>query len=69
MRPEITCFFDDKTNSASYVVSDPETSQAAIIDSVLDFDPVSGHKSNRFAWARARTIGISQKKRIIELIA
>lgn len=42
MRPEITCFFDDKTNSASYVVSDPETSQAAIIDPVLDFDPVSG---------------------------
>lgn len=42
MRPEITCFFDDKTNSASYVVCDPDSSRAAVIDPVLDFDPVSG---------------------------
>ena len=49
MRPEITCFFDDKTNSASYVVSDPETSRAAIIDSVLDFDPASGRTSTESA--------------------
>lgn len=45
MSPEITCFFDDKTNSASYVVHDPETRQAAIIDPVLDYDPVSGRTS------------------------
>tara|TARA_R110002072_G_scaffold38029_2_gene110371 strand:+ start:565 stop:1428 length:864 start_codon:yes stop_codon:yes gene_type:complete len=45
MRPEIACFFDDKTNSASYVVHDPETKQAAVIDPVLDFDPVSGRTS------------------------
>lgn len=46
MRPEIVCFFDDKTNSASYVVHDPETMQAAIIDPVLDYDPVSGRTTS-----------------------
>jgi glyoxylase-like metal-dependent hydrolase (beta-lactamase superfamily II) len=45
MSPEIVCFFDDKTNSASYVVHDPETMQAAVIDPVLDYDPVSGRSS------------------------
>ena len=42
MRPEVACFFDDRTNSASYVVSDPQTARAAIVDPVLEFDPVSG---------------------------
>lgn len=42
MRPDVTCFFDDRTNSASYVVSDPATKRAAIVDPVLDFDPISG---------------------------
>ncbi len=45
IRPEIVCFFDDKTNSASYVVHDPETKQAAIIDPVLDYDPATGRTS------------------------
>lgn len=45
MSPDVVCFFDDKTNSASYVVSDPDTGHAAIIDPVLDFDPVSGRTS------------------------
>ena len=49
MRPEIGCFFDDKTNSVSYVVHDPETMQAAIIDPVLDYDPISGRTSTESA--------------------
>lgn len=49
MRPEINCFFDEKTNSASYVVSDPDTGHAAVIDPVLDFDPVSGRTSTESA--------------------
>ena len=49
MRPEIVCFFDDKTNSASYVVHDPETMQAAIIDPVLDYDLISGRTSTESA--------------------
>ena len=41
-RPQVTGFFDDATNTISYVVADEETGKAAIIDSVLDFDPASG---------------------------
>ena len=49
MSPFVECFFDDKTNSASYVVSDPETNHAAIIDPVLDFNLVSGRTSTESA--------------------
>lgn len=41
-RPDVRSFFDDGTNSVSYVVSDRATGAAAIIDSVLHFDPASG---------------------------
>ena len=42
MTPDVTGFFDDATNTVSYVVRDPQGRQAAIIDSVLDFDYASG---------------------------
>ena len=42
MRPEIASFFDPATFTVTYVVRDPATREAAIIDSVLDFDPNSG---------------------------
>ena len=42
MRPTIDSFFDEATNTVSHIVADPATGQAAIIDSVLDFDPASG---------------------------
>ncbi len=47
--PEIKAFFDADTYTVSYVVSDPETRRAAIIDSVLDFDSASGRTSTRSA--------------------
>ncbi|MFC4292096.1 MBL fold metallo-hydrolase [Sphingorhabdus arenilitoris] len=40
--PQIESFFDKPTNTVSYVVHDPVTKRAAIIDSVLDYDPASG---------------------------
>ncbi|MEK9645094.1 MAG: MBL fold metallo-hydrolase [Alphaproteobacteria bacterium] len=40
--PDVVCLFDDRTNSATYVVSDPETAKAVVIDPVLDFDPIAG---------------------------
>ncbi|WP_035873063.1 MBL fold metallo-hydrolase [Cucumibacter marinus] len=40
--PQIEAFFDDPTNTISYLVSDPETRQAAVIDPVLDYDHKSG---------------------------
>ena len=35
-RPEVTAFFDEATFTVSYVVHDPATKDAAIVDSVLD---------------------------------
>lgn len=45
LRPSIAGFFDEATYTVSYVVHDPETSEAAIVDSVLDYDPASGRTS------------------------
>ena len=45
-RPSIAGFFDEATNTISYVVHDPKTAEAAIIDSVLDFEAASGRISN-----------------------
>lgn len=42
IRPEIKAFFDPATFTLTYVVHDPETRDAIIIDSVLDYDPSSG---------------------------
>ncbi|MCP2671941.1 MBL fold metallo-hydrolase [Maricaulaceae bacterium EIL42A08] len=41
-KPDVEAFFDEATFTVSYVVSDPSTKKAAIIDSVLDYDPKSG---------------------------
>lgn len=49
LRPSIAGFFDEATNTVSYVVHDPKTGEAAIIDSVLDYEPASGRTSNRSA--------------------
>jgi glyoxylase-like metal-dependent hydrolase (beta-lactamase superfamily II) len=49
MTPKITAFFDQATNTVSYVVKDPSGSSAAIIDSVLDFDYASGRTDTKSA--------------------
>ena len=41
-RPAITAFFDEATHTVSYLVFDPESREAAIIDPVLDYDSASG---------------------------
>jgi glyoxylase-like metal-dependent hydrolase (beta-lactamase superfamily II) len=41
-RPHVQGFFDEATNTASYVAGDPATGICAIVDSVLDYDPASG---------------------------
>lgn len=40
--PEVKAFFDPRTWSVQYVVSDPETRDCVIIDPVLDFNEKSG---------------------------
>ena len=42
MKPEVLSFFDTATHTISYLVSDPATGAAAIIDSVLGYDAASG---------------------------
>ena len=42
IRPFIQAFFDEPTNTVSYLVGDPATRVAAVIDPVLDFDLASG---------------------------
>ncbi len=49
MTPDVHGFFDKATNTISYVVACPESSQCAIIDSVLDFEQSSGRTSYQSA--------------------
>ncbi|MCL4157452.1 UNVERIFIED_CONTAM: hypothetical protein GTU68_050584, partial [Idotea baltica] len=48
-KPSVVSFFDEPTNTASYIVRDPASSACAIIDSVLDFDHASGRTSTQAA--------------------
>ncbi|MBD3835658.1 MBL fold metallo-hydrolase [Brevundimonas sp.] len=43
--PEVVAAFDPATHTISYVVADPATGAAAIIDPVLDFDPAAARTS------------------------
>ncbi|MEB2398804.1 MAG: MBL fold metallo-hydrolase [Alcaligenaceae bacterium] len=54
MQPQahIQAFFDEQTNTVSYLVSDPETRQAAVIDPVLDYD----HRSGKASFASAERV-------------
>ena len=42
LQPEVTPFFDEPTNTLSYVVKDPGSDACAIVDSVLNLDYPSG---------------------------
>ena len=41
-RPEVEGFFDEATNTISYIVKDPNSKACAIVDSVMDFDQAAG---------------------------
>jgi len=43
--PEVTTFFDEATNTLSYVVRDPGSRACAVVDSVMDLDYPSGSVS------------------------
>jgi glyoxylase-like metal-dependent hydrolase (beta-lactamase superfamily II) len=49
--PQIRAFFDEPTNTISYLVADPVTRRAAVIDPVLDFDLHGGTVDVRSAEA------------------
>ena len=48
-RPDVTHFFDEQSNTFSYVVKDPNSRSCAIIDSVLDIDYAAGRLSYKGA--------------------
>ncbi|RUN76972.1 MBL fold metallo-hydrolase [Sphingomonas sp. TF3] len=58
-RPSITAFFDEPTNTISYLVGDPTTRTAAVIDPVLDFDLASGVADTRSV---ERIIALAREK-------
>ena len=47
--PVIKAFFDQATNTVSYLIVDPVTNDAAVVDPVLDFDAASGEVDTRSA--------------------
>lgn len=49
MNPNVNAFFDESTNTVTYVVSDPSSHSCVIIDPVLDFDQASGRTSKKSA--------------------
>ena len=58
MTPQVKAFFDEATNTVSYVVREPDGSACAVIDSVLDYDPAAGRTSTAsadaiIAWIQA----------------
>jgi glyoxylase-like metal-dependent hydrolase (beta-lactamase superfamily II) len=61
-KPEIRAFFDEPTNTVSYLVWDPATKQAAVIDPVLNFDHRSGKatvESSDAILAQAKKLGLT----------
>ncbi len=53
-QPIIRTFFDEPTNTVSYIVADPATQKAAVIDPVLDYDPNYGQVDTRSVDAMLR---------------
>ena len=64
MTPDVKAFFDNATNTVSYVVREPQGSACAIIDSVLDFDQAAGRTDTRsaddiIAWIKAEDLQVA----------
>ena len=60
-KPEIRAFFDEPTNTVSYLVWDPASREGAVIDPVLNFDHRSGEATVESAdalLAEAKKLGV-----------
>jgi glyoxylase-like metal-dependent hydrolase (beta-lactamase superfamily II) len=42
IKPQVQAFFDEATNTISYIVKDPSSDSCAIVDSVMDIDYAAG---------------------------
>ncbi|UTS80271.1 MBL fold metallo-hydrolase [Phaeobacter piscinae] len=63
MKPIVKAFFDEQTNTVSYVVREPDGTACALIDSVLDFDHAAGRTDTRsadkmIAWVKAEDLRV-----------
>ena len=63
-KPEIRAYFDEPTNTVSYLVWDPATLQGAVIDPVLDFD----HRSGKASVASADVILADAAKKGVSIV-
>ncbi|MFG5383508.1 MBL fold metallo-hydrolase [Yoonia sp. R2-816] len=64
MTPHVRAFFDNATNTVSYVVREPKGRACAIIDSVLDYDQASGRTDTSsadevIAWVKAENLQVA----------
>ena len=58
VKPEIRPFFDEPTNTVSYLIWDPVTREGAVVDPVLDYD----HRSGKASVASADAILVAAKE-------
>ncbi|MBX3453856.1 MBL fold metallo-hydrolase [Ferrovibrio sp.] len=56
IQPDVKGFFDPDTFTVSYVVVDPASKRAALVDSVLDYDPASGRTKTASADALIKDV-------------
>lgn len=61
--PHVTPFFDTATNTWTYLVADPRTGDAAIIDAVLDYEP----KGAVVSYARLEDLLATVKRRSLTI--
>jgi glyoxylase-like metal-dependent hydrolase (beta-lactamase superfamily II) len=66
MKPAIQAFFDENTFTVTYLVSDPKSRRAVIIDPVLDYDPRSARTST--GSADALLAAAKEKSLVVEWI-
>lgn len=66
VEPEVTPFFDEATNTISYIVKDPNSSSCAIVDSVMDIDYAAGRITSDHA--DAMIVDIQERDLTLEWI-
>ncbi len=64
MTPDVKAFFDNVTNTVSYVLREPQGRACAIIDSVLDYDQAAGRTDTKsaddiIAWIKAEDLQVT----------
>jgi glyoxylase-like metal-dependent hydrolase (beta-lactamase superfamily II) len=64
MTPDVKAFFDEGTNTVSYILREPQGRTCAIVDSVLDYDQASGRTNTQsadkiIAWVKSEELQVA----------